>query len=39
MRGAIDSLVSYGASVTVAFFEADFNASGYNLLGQLIETN
>ncbi|KAG3149726.1 hypothetical protein PC128_g23357 [Phytophthora cactorum] len=26
MRGAIDSLVSYGASVTVAFFEADFNA-------------
>ncbi|OWZ18098.1 hypothetical protein PHMEG_0007869 [Phytophthora megakarya] len=40
MWGAIDnSVYGYGTSATVAFFEAEFNASGYNSLGQFIETN
>ncbi|KAG1703564.1 hypothetical protein DVH05_007508 [Phytophthora capsici] len=40
MWGAIDnSVYGYGTSATVAFFEVEFNASGYNSLGQFIETN
>ncbi|KAG7382346.1 hypothetical protein PHYPSEUDO_005024 [Phytophthora pseudosyringae] len=40
MWGAIDtSVYGYGTMATVAFFEAEFNASGYNSLGQFIETN
>ncbi|KAL3665682.1 hypothetical protein V7S43_009115 [Phytophthora oleae] len=40
MWGAIDnSVYGYGTSATVAFFETEFNASGYNSLGQFIETN
>jgi hypothetical protein len=40
MWGAIDtSVYGYGTAATVAFFEAEFNASGYNSLGQFIETN
>ncbi|KAK1946636.1 hypothetical protein P3T76_002188 [Phytophthora citrophthora] len=40
MWGAIDnSVYGYGTSATVAFFEAEFNTSGYNSLGQFIETN
>ncbi|GMF63830.1 unnamed protein product [Phytophthora fragariaefolia] len=40
MWGAIDnSVYGYGTSATVAFFEAQFNSSGYNSLGQFIDTN
>ncbi|KAL4094605.1 hypothetical protein PRIC1_010263 [Phytophthora ramorum] len=40
MWGSIDSSVyGYGTTATVAFFEAQFNSSGYNSLGQFIETN
>lgn len=40
MWGAIDNAVyGYGTAATVAFFEAQFNSSGYNSLGQFIETN
>ncbi|GMF12961.1 unnamed protein product [Phytophthora lilii] len=40
MWGAIDnSVYGYGTDATVAFVEAEFNSSGYNSLGQFIETN
>lgn len=40
MFGAIDnSKYGYGTDGTVAFFEAEFNSSGYDSLGQFIITN